>query len=135
VPELTPTEANPPSVGASLDTPPNRHQHQVQIFGLPTDVQVRQISHGVLWFPIKNLVLKVNPIVKQVLIADTLSGDRLRVDLIHCTLLFKTIVMKSTGKEPLIFSCFNASYEGRLEPGDDPQLFLKIAEHQIRLKF
>lgn len=137
MPELTPTEAEPESIGVSLDTLPtaNRHQHKVQIFGLPKDVQVRQISHGVLWFPIKNLVIKVNPIVKQVLIADTLSGDRLRVDLINFTLLFKTIVMKGTGKEPLLFSCFNASYEGRLEPGDDPQLFLKIAEHQIRLKF
>ena len=110
------------------------NKHQVQILGLPKDIEVKQISHGVQWFGIENLVIKIDPRVQQVLIADTLSGDRLRVNLIHTTLLFKNMEIKGTGNEPLTFSCFNAKYEGRLEPGDR-ELFLNIAEHQLCFKF
>ncbi|HBQ98975.1 MAG: hypothetical protein J7524_01490 [Roseofilum sp. Belize BBD 4] len=137
VPEVTNTAPANQSVERSLDKPMTNEQNidPVEILGLPKEVEVKQISHGVLWFSIKNLVIKVTPMVKQVLIADILSGDRLRVDLINSSLLFKTMSMKGSGNEPLIFSCFNASYEGRLEPGDPAQLFLNIAEHQLCFKF
>ncbi len=125
-----PQQKNPPP--AAVISPSTT---EVKIEGLPSDVTVNTISFGILWFPLKHLVIKVHPKMKQVLIADTLTGDRLRVDAIAATITFKTLVVKHSGSEPLTFSAVDGGYQGSLVFGDRPQCSLNVGEYKIVLHF
>ncbi|MDJ1182627.1 hypothetical protein [Roseofilum casamattae] len=107
----------------------------VRIQGLPEGVEVKTISFGVQWFSWKHLVVKINARAKQVLIADILTGDRLRIDLSTATIAYKTFSIQGSLTEPLSFSSSDSRYRGRLQPGDPPSVHLSLDDREIALKF
>ena len=107
----------------------NRKKTKIRIEGLPKNIKVEYLQHGIAQIQIDHLIFKIMELSQQVLITDLLTGTEIRLSGKSRQIKIGAIALSASGGSSLSFTEPSSGYHGIMSyDGNNLRVEVKIQE-------